>query len=71
MNLVVGLVLAIALTTVVKLGTRRLFRGRARPEPTAETRATASPGGKTNASAGPKAKPKPTARTNARGQRRR
>ncbi len=63
MNVVVGLILVVALTTLVKLGTRRLFR-RAAPHTAADERV------KPSAAAG-KSKPKPTARTNGNGRRRR
>jgi hypothetical protein len=63
MTVVFGLVLAIALTTLVKLGTRRLFRGP--PQPAAKAKVVRS------TKASPSRKPKPTARTNAKGRRRR
>lgn len=63
MNVVVGLILVVALTTLVKLGTRRLFR---RGAPTTAADERVKP---TIVTA--KSNPKPTARTNGSGRRRR
>jgi hypothetical protein len=64
MGVVVGLLVLVALMTLVKLATRRLFRrpghAESRPEPKPAVEAPARPG-----------KPAPTSRTNAKRQRRR
>jgi hypothetical protein len=63
MIIVVQLLLVVALATLVKLGTRRLFGGKALDQPAGDTKDEPSLG------AAPRGKPKPTSRTN--GSRRR
>ena len=67
MIVVVQLLLVVALATLVKLGTRRLFGGRGRDEHKSDSEAKGHP----SSDVAPRGKPKPTARTNGPGKRQR
>ena len=60
MIVVVQLLVVVALATLVKLGTRRLFGGNGRDGD--QTRGEAN--GEPSVDSGPRGKPKPTSRTN-------
>jgi hypothetical protein len=64
---VVQLLLVVALATLVKLASRRLFRGREGTDQQSAADGKRQP----EADGAPRAKPKPTSRTNGPGQRRR
>jgi hypothetical protein len=70
-NVVIGLLVIVALATVVKLGVRRMFRGAGYAQREAEERAAAEAKTKPRAKTTPRRAPGHSGRTTPKGQRRR